>query len=237
MSVAIIPLISTIVSLIFAITVLDQWVARRKPYQLVWAIGLFMYAIGAGTEFWTESWGLNVFAYRLWYLFGAILVAAYLGMGTIYLLTPRRVAHAIMAILSVVSVYAAISLFFTTSPDLSTLKHLSGSVLPDSIRALSRYLSYTATLVLFGGAVYSAFVYRKSETLRHRVLSNILIAVGVLLPAIGGGIMRVIGNFQLLFLFELIGIIIIFLGFLRSSEVFGLYRFPLIHGFKKVSTD
>jgi hypothetical protein len=25
-----------------------------------------------------------------------------------------------------------------------------------------------------------------------------------------------------------------FIGFLRTKEVFGLYRFPLIHGFKKV---
>jgi len=34
--------------------------------------------------------------------------------------------------------------------------------------------------------------------------------------------------------FELAGVIIMFIGFLRTKEVFGLYRFPLIHGFKKV---
>src|SRR3990172_4299586 len=236
MGVAVIPLISTVVSLAFALTVLDQYFARRKSYQLVWAIGLFMYFIGALAEFWTEGWGLNVLAYRLWYLFGAILVAAYLAMGTIYLLTPRKLAHIIMAILGIISVYAAVTVF-TTSVDLSTLEHLSGKVLPESVRALSRYLSYTATLVLFGGALYSSWVFMRKKIMPHRVSSNILIAIGVLLPAIGGGIMRVIGNFQLLFLFELIGIIIIFLGFLRSKEVFGFYRVPLIHGFKKVSTD
>ncbi len=94
-----IPLISAIVSLVFALAVLDQYFARRRPYQLIWAIGLFMYAISTSTEFWVGAWGLNVTVYRLWYLFGAIFVAAYLGMGTLYLLVRRRTAHIIMAIL------------------------------------------------------------------------------------------------------------------------------------------
>ncbi|MBI2850226.1 MAG: hypothetical protein HYX80_04180 [Chloroflexi bacterium] len=236
MSTAVIPLISAIVSLIFAVTVLDQFFARRKPYQLVWAIGLLMYAISTGAEFWAEANGISLAAYRLWYLFGAILVAAYLGMGTIYLLTPRRLAHVIMAVLLAVSIYAAARVY-TTPIDLSSLEHLSGRVLPESVRALSRYLSYTATLVLVGGAIYSSWVFMRKKILPHRVSSNLLIALGVLLPAIGGGIMRAIGNLQLFYVFELLGIIIIFLGFLRSREVFGFYRVPLIHGFKKIAAD
>jgi hypothetical protein len=89
----ILPLISSIVAFIFALTVLDQFLARRKPYQLVWAVGLFMYFISTG------------------------------------------------------------------------------------------------------------------------------------------------GGIQLFYLFELLGIIVIFTGFLRSREVFGLYRFPLIHGFRKIAAD
>jgi hypothetical protein len=111
------------------------------------------------------------------------------------------------------------------------MENLTGKVLPESVRALSRYLSYGATLVLVGGAVYSAWVFMRKKILPHRVSSNLLIALGVLLPAIGGGIMRQAGNLQLFYVFELAGIIIIFLGFLRSKEVFGFYRFPLIHGF------
>lgn len=235
MSIGVIPLISFIVSLIFAITILDQFFARRKPYQLLWAIGMFMYAIGAGTEFWTETWGFNVTIYRLWYLFGAILVAAYLAMGTIYLLA-RKYAHIIMALLAIVSIYSAI-VVFTTPVDLSTLTHLSGSVLPENVRALSRYLSYTATVVLLGGALYSSFIFMRKKVLPYRVSANYIIAAGVLLPAIGGGIMRAIGNYQLFYVFELLGAIVIFVGFLRSKEVFGFYRFPLIHGFKRVSRD
>lgn len=46
MNLAVLPLISSIVSLVFMLTVLDQFFVRRKPYQLVWVIGLFLYFTG-----------------------------------------------------------------------------------------------------------------------------------------------------------------------------------------------
>jgi len=236
MSFAIIPLVSCVVSFIFALTVLDQFFARRKPYQLVWAIGLFMYFISTGTEFWVGTWGLNQIIYRLWYLFGAIFVAAYLGMGTLYLLTPRRVAHSIMVILLVASLYAIFQVF-TASIDISTLHHLSGVAMPQGVRLMTPFFNTFGTIALVGGAIYSAWVFWRRRLMPHRVISNILIAVGALLPAFGGTLMRFGGDINVFYLLELLGIIIIFIGFLRSREVFGAYRFPLVHGFSKVSVD
>ena len=129
MNIVVISLASSTISIVFAVIVLDQFFAKRKPYQLIWAIGLFMYFISTGTELWAEAWGLNETIYRLWYLCGAILVAAYLGMGTLYLLAPRRVAHIIMAILLGASSYAAFRVF-TVSLDLSTLHYLSVRAMP-----------------------------------------------------------------------------------------------------------
>ncbi len=229
------PLTSSVVALIFAVTVLDQFFARRKPYQLIWAIGLFMYFISTGCEFWTETWGLNEAVYRLWYLFGAILVAAYLGMGTLYLLARRRTAHIIMTVLLIASLYAAFRVF-TVSLDLTTLDRLSGSAMPEEVRLMSR-LSYIGAAVLIGGAIYSAWVFWRRRIMPHRVLSNTLIAVGALLPAVGGGLIRLGGSLQLFYLLELLGIIIILIGFLRNREVFGFYRVPFIHGFKRVPID
>jgi glucan phosphoethanolaminetransferase (alkaline phosphatase superfamily) len=233
MNLAVVPLVSSIVSLIFAVIVLDQFFARRKPYQLVWAIGLLMYFISTGTEFWTQAWGLNEIVYRLWYLIGAVFVAAYLGMGTIYLLARRRVAHIIMGILLAASFYAIFAVF-TADIDLSTLHHLSGVAMPQGVRDMTPYFNIFGTVALVGGALYSAWVYWRRRLMPHRVLSNILIAVGVILPAFGGVHIRFGGTIQLFYLFELLGIIIIFIGFLRSREIFGLYRIPLIHGFSKV---
>lgn len=234
----IIPLIAAIVSLVFALTVLDQFFARRKPYQLVWATGIFLYFLGTGTEFLMEAQGLNEATYRVWYLSGAILVAAYLGMGTLYLLMRRRTAHIIMVILTVVTVYAVFaSLTASLNSDaLSAMPPLTGEAMPGGVRVMTPFLNSFGTLALVGGAVYSAWIFWRKKVLPHRVVSNILIAVGAMLPAAGGTSLR-LGNPQLFYIFELLGIIIIFLGFLRSKEVFGFYRVPLIHGFKKVGTD
>ncbi|MFQ6122577.1 MAG: hypothetical protein ACE5LA_05920 [Dehalococcoidales bacterium] len=236
MNIALIPLSSSVVSFVFAVTVLDQFFARRKPYQLVWAIGLFMYFLSTGTEFWTETRGLDETIYRLWYLIGAIFVAAYLGMGTIYLLARRHVAHIVMTFLLIASFYAIFRVF-TASIDLSALHGLSGRAMPPTVRLMTPFFNTFGTVALVGGAIYSAWVYWRRRLMPHRVVSNILIAVGAILPAFGGIHIRFIGTTQLFYLFELLGIIIIFVGFLRSREVFGLYRFPLIHGFGKVAVD
>jgi hypothetical protein len=233
MNILSIPLISSIVSLIFALVVLDQFFVGRKPYQLVWVSGLFMFFIGTGAEAWVDSWGLNQIVYRLWYLFGAIFVAAYLGMGTLYLLAPRRLAHSIMVILLVASFYAVFRVF-TVSINLSNLSYLSGSAMPQGVRLMTPFFNIFGTILLVGGALYSAWVYWKRKVLPYRVISNVLIAVGAIMPALGGILMRFNVSLTAFYLLELLGIIIIFIGFLRSQEVFTLYRVPLIHGLQKV---
>lgn len=233
MGIVILPLLSCIISFIFTIAVLDQFFARRKSYQLIWSIGLFMYFISTGTEFWVGTWGLNEVIYRLWYLLGAICVAAYLGMGTIYLLVTKRIAHMIMAILLLASIFAAVRVF-TVSIDVSVLQGLSGKAMPPGVRQLTPFFNIFGTVALVGGAIYSAWIFWKKRILPHRVISNALIALGAILPAFGGTLMRVWDSQNAFYLLEMLGIIIIFTGFLRSREVFGLYRLPLIHGFNKV---
>jgi hypothetical protein len=80
------PVASSLLSLVFAGMVFGQWRQTRHGFQLVWAIGLLWYGISAGTEFLGSAFGWSEPLYRTWYLIGAYYVAAYLGMGTIYLL-------------------------------------------------------------------------------------------------------------------------------------------------------
>jgi hypothetical protein len=80
------PLGSSLLSFVFAAMVFDQWRQRHQSFQLAWAIGLLFYGISAGTEFIGSAFGWSEPLYRMWYLFGAFFVAAYLGVGTIYLL-------------------------------------------------------------------------------------------------------------------------------------------------------
>ncbi|MDQ2912238.1 MAG: hypothetical protein M3T56_03175 [Chloroflexota bacterium] len=89
----VLPLLSTLVSFVFAAAVLAQWSRRHRAFQLVWAVGLLWYGISAGTEFLGSAFGWNEALYRAWYLIGAFFVAAYLGAGTIVLLARTRFGY------------------------------------------------------------------------------------------------------------------------------------------------
>jgi hypothetical protein len=89
----VLPFLSSVLSFVFAVLVADQWLRRRQPYQLVWTVGLLWYGISAGTEFIGGLAGWNEPLYRAWYLIGAFGVAAYLGLGTVFLLNRTRFGY------------------------------------------------------------------------------------------------------------------------------------------------
>ena len=89
----VLPLGSSVLSFAFAAMVCDQWWQRRNAFQLVWAVGLLWYGISAGCEFIGGAFGWSEPLYRAWYLIGAFFVAAYLGAGTIYLLSKTRFSY------------------------------------------------------------------------------------------------------------------------------------------------
>jgi hypothetical protein len=89
----VLPLGSSVLSFVFAALLLQQWRSRRRPYQLIWAFGMIWYGVSAGTEFVGGAFGWNEALYRTWYLIGAIYVAAWLGLGTVYLLARTRFGY------------------------------------------------------------------------------------------------------------------------------------------------
>ena len=96
----VLPLLSSSLSFLFAALVLAQWLRRRRAFQIVWGVGLVWYGLSAGTEFLGSAWGWNEALYRAWYLIGAFFVAAYLGMGTVYLLAKTRFGYFVAASLA-----------------------------------------------------------------------------------------------------------------------------------------
>lgn len=103
------PFLSSALSFVFAAMVGDQWLRRRQPYQLVWTVGLLWYGISAGTEFLGSAFGWNEPLYRAWYLFGAFGVAAYLGMGTIYLLNRTRFGYFVSASFALAGLFSLLT--------------------------------------------------------------------------------------------------------------------------------
>ena len=201
------------VSAVFAAVVLGQYVRQHKPYQLMWAIGLSLFAVAAAAGALARTSGANATEYRVFYLFGAILNVAWLGLGTVYLLAARRWATgALVAVifLSVVAAYAV----FAAPVDLAAAAD-SGRGFADAPvpRILAGIGSGVGSLVLIGGALWSAWVFLRRRHNGRRALANVVIAVGVLIVAIGGTA-TFTGASGILELTNLVGISVMFAGFL-----------------------
>ncbi len=87
------PALTSILALIFAVLLLDQWRVRRGGFQLIWAFGMLFYGIAAGAEALAAIGGWNEALYRTWYLTGAVWTAGWLGLGTAFLLGRTRFGY------------------------------------------------------------------------------------------------------------------------------------------------
>jgi len=90
---AFLPVVTSLLALVFALLLLDQWRERRHGFQLVWAFGMLAFGIGAGAEGVAAIVGWSEPLYRAWYLTGAIWTAAWLGLGTAFLLGRTRFGY------------------------------------------------------------------------------------------------------------------------------------------------
>lgn len=215
---AAVPAAAGAVSGVLALLVLHRFLThRRAPYLLLWGLGLVMYSVGGFAEAHRAIFGFSETGFRLWYLCGAVLVAAYLGQGTAYLLMPRRLAHALMAVLAAGSVYAAYKVMTAVlDPTLAPGLELSGRVIVSpGVRALTPFFNIYGTLLLVGGAAYSARHYYRQGSHYDRMVGNALIALGGLAPAIGGTLNRF--GLPGLYAGELVGAVLMYLGFLRAT--------------------
>jgi hypothetical protein len=196
---------------------------KKGAYLLLWGIGLVFYGIGGFCEGYYGFFGWNPLIYRLWYLFGAILVAAWLGQGTVFLLAKPKWAAATMVLLAIGSLYGALRVFTAQlDPSLLTTSVHTGSelsghaIITPGVRTLTPLFNLYGTVTLVGGAAYSAWIFWRKRVLLHRTLGNILIAVGAMAPAFGGTFSRM-GIPAALYLGELIGVMLMFAGFLRAT--------------------
>lgn len=210
-----IPVLTTVVAIVFTGVVLQRWRAKgRGAHLLWWAAGLAFYGLGTFTEAYTTLFGWNEPVFRTWYVAGALLGAMPLAQGTVYLLLKRRDANVLTAI--VVPFAAIAAMFVLLSPiDATRVEEhrLSGQVLAWSwVRLFSPFLNTYALVFLVGGAALSAWRFRKKESTRNRMVGNVLIAVGGLLPGIGGAFTR-FGYVEVLYVTEILGLALIFAGY------------------------
>ena len=204
-----IPIITTFVTIPFTISLYKHW--HSKPhvkYLLWWTLGVFFYGVGTLTESMTTVFGWNTLVFKGWYISGALLCGAPLAQGTVYLLFSDKTGNRTASILTGLIIIA--SVFVILSPiqyDLVETYRLSGSVLTwQWVRYFSPFVNTYAFIFLVGGAVWSAWKYwRMGKVYRNRFIGNTFIAIGALLPGIGGGATRM-NLVEVLYLTELIGL-------------------------------
>jgi predicted secreted protein len=99
------PAVTSLLATIFAITVLARWRSNGRRYLLFWGIGLCFYALGTAMEAAFGLFGWHPWLFRAYYLSGAVLTAAWLGQGTIFLLARRWLPKASLVVLSLGTLY------------------------------------------------------------------------------------------------------------------------------------
>lgn len=216
--VQILPFITTAIIFVFAFLVLRRYVQRKGMHNLMWGIGLVMYGLGTLAEA-VLSVTYAPFILYTWYLFGAILTPAWLGQGTVYLLVRRKnVANGLLIAVTVLSIFAAIKVF--TLPmtgayqvSIPVSAQYKEVMTRDSLTTtLLAIFAFYGTVTLVGGALYSAYIFLRKRIMPQRVLGNVLIAIGGLSPAVGGTLAaRGLGD--VLFASELLGAVLLFIGF------------------------
>ena len=217
------PFTSSAIMLAFVVAVLGRWWTRKQPYLLLWAIGLSMFGIASFAEaFSAVAW--NGLVFRSWYLFGAMLTAAWIGQGTVYLLARRRAAHAALAVLlplSVVGAYGvlALSLDAASFSKEASLADQYREIMPSGtwVRAMTPLFNIYGLIALVGGAVYSAWLFWRKQALPNRMWGNILIAVGALSIGFASTLTR-LGYGGLLYLGEVVAAALMFAGFIVATQ-------------------
>ena len=106
----ILPFISTLIILVFVISVTRRYLARRQAHFLFWGVGLAMFGVGSFAEAYLSlAW--NRWVFFGWYLFGAALNAAWIGHGTLALLVRKRWVQVLTGLLVIGSLFATYLMF------------------------------------------------------------------------------------------------------------------------------
>ncbi|MBS3913995.1 MAG: hypothetical protein KG003_05820 [Bacteroidetes bacterium] len=210
-----IPIITTLFSAYFFSILWKHWRSKPDSYHIMWwMIGVFFYGLGTITESVNTLAGYSDFNFRAWYIFGALLGGAPLAQGTVYLLMKRKTAHILTAILvSVIGITSILVILSPLHPEFMDGMRMSGKLLDwKFIRFITPFINIYGVIFLAGGAVYSAIKYAKNPEYKSRFLGNLAIALGSILPAIGGSFTK-FGYVEVLYVTELLGLICIYTGY------------------------
>jgi hypothetical protein len=215
------PLISAVISFACMGVIARDAIRRPRPERIAWVIGFAIFGIAAGAEVLGSLTEWTALLARIFYLTGAVLIVGYLALGELYLLVPQRISSYAPGVTLLITAVAA-TLALNAPIDEAKLADDGWEALErgPALVALTVSINSLGTLVVVGGALYSAWRFKKLGIHRHRMIGCILIAVGTLTVAAGGTLTR-FGQREYLYIAMSVGVAIIFWGYLetRRSDV------------------
>jgi hypothetical protein len=220
------PLVATLISAAFAVTLWVQYRAKPRPYLLAWSVALGVYALAALTEVIGAAAGWNPLLYRLYYLFGGITVVGILALGSVYLLAPRFGRTALAALLTLAAIglvgilgaslqVGLLDTHQVPSTDVIKLQH---GVFNVAAILMAAILNIVGSVILIGGAVWSFFSMLLRGAPPSRLAGNILIAGGAFIVAGASTLFRLFHVYDLFYVGQAIGVLVMFGGFLAAQR-------------------
>jgi hypothetical protein len=210
------PIAACLLAGAFALLLLRSLLRRPAGQKALWGVGFALFALAAASEAAAQRAGWTPGLFRTYYLAGGVLTVAYLGSGSAWLLLPRRARDVLLGALLAATAAAIVTVWL--APVNGAVLATTESGRPPTNSALGGdaflwaiALNSVGTLFLVGGSLLSI-------ARRQRVRANVWIACGALVVAASTGLSRA-GDTSLLYIGELIGIALMFCGFVLPSTV------------------
>jgi len=217
---------------LFAVTILGQYVRKRRESQLYWTIALMM-AFLATLAYMvmvlvTPTSQAGVFWFRLYYTLGAALTPAWLGLGSLALVTGTRVARTFCFLLGGASLLAVVTV--SGAPiDMHALSKIAGTpgtgiLRPGAWLPTLIVLNTLGVVALVAVALLSGWRLWRRRSDRgtggpgFSLLGNVLILAGALCNAAAGTLARAAGLSSGFWLIMALGWFIFYLGVLLIGK-------------------
>ena len=169
---------AALVALRLAGALVRRWRARRAPELAAWAASLLAYALACAALAWGAAAGWDARAFRAYYLFGGLLTAPLLGVGSLLRAGVRWIGALGLAYVGLaVGVAVAVPVSGT----------FSGSGIPPAQDHLDLFPARLLAIAGNGAGTLAA-VAVAVLTIRRRPLGNALVVAGLAVAAAGSAL-------------------------------------------------
>lgn len=165
---------AALLSLRLAALLATRWRERRRPELAAWAFALLAYAIASAALAWGAAAGWDSRAFRVYYLFGGLLTAPLLGLGSLLLYGWRRVVGPALVFVGL-AVGIAISV---------PVHGAFGAEIPAAQDHLELFPARLVAIVANTAGTVAVLAVAIA-TIRRRPLGNALVVAGVFVAALG----------------------------------------------------